>query len=114
MNNGDRALSGCKNLSACFVSFFLLLLAACFISRNALAQPAEPPADTIVINGRIYTVNSRQPWAEALAIKDGKLVAVGDQKQINSYRGPSTKTIDAQGNLVLPGFTDCHIHFMSG
>jgi predicted amidohydrolase YtcJ len=116
MNSADRATRLGRDLCVSVgpLLFLLLLLAPSFVSRTAWAQPAEPPADTIVINARIYTVNSRQPWAEGLAIKNGKLVAVGDKKHINSHRGPSTKTIDANGHLVLPGFTDCHIHFMSG
>src|SRR5262249_18636881 len=53
-------------------------------------------------------------WAEAVAIRAEHIVAVGDRKQIDLYRGPSTKAIDAGQRLVLPGFTDCHIHFMDG
>ena len=71
-------------------------------------------ADTVIVNARIYTVNTRQPWAEALAIRGDKVVAVGGVQEIAPYRGASTKVIDAQGRLVLPGFTDCHIHFMDG
>jgi predicted amidohydrolase YtcJ len=71
-------------------------------------------ADTVVINARIYTVNPLQPWAEALAIHDGKIVAVGTTREIAARRGPSTHVIDAQGRLVLPSFTDCHIHFLDG
>ncbi len=71
-------------------------------------------ADTVIVNARIYTVNTQQPWAEALAIRGDKVVAVGSAQEIAPYRGASTKVIDAQGKLVLPGFTDCHIHFMDG
>src|SRR6266566_4501828 len=77
-------------------------------------QPASPPADVIVTNARIYTVNPRQKWAEAIAVRGEKIIAVGDRKQIEALRGPATKVIDAQGRLLLPGFTDCHIHFMDG
>jgi len=75
---------------------------------------AVTTADTVIVNARIYTVNTRQPWAEALAIRGDKVVAVGGVQEIAPYRGASTKVIDAQGRLVLPGFTDCHIHFMDG
>jgi cytosine/adenosine deaminase-related metal-dependent hydrolase len=77
---------------------------------------ARPPltADTVIVNARIYTVNAGQPWAEALAIGGDKILAVGSAKEIAAYRGPSTKVIDAQGKLILPGFVDCHIHFMEG
>jgi predicted amidohydrolase YtcJ len=75
---------------------------------------AVPVADTVIVNARIYTVNAKQPWAEALAIRGDKVLAVGSAKEIAVYRGASTKVMDAQGKLVLPGFTDCHIHFMDG
>jgi predicted amidohydrolase YtcJ len=71
-------------------------------------------ADIIVTNGRIYTVNSKQEWAEAVAIRGDKILAVGEKAKVEAYRGRSTKVIDAEGRLVLPGFTDCHIHFLDG
>ncbi len=95
---------------------FVVLLLASFLlaSLPGVAQSPTPAADTVIVNARIYTVNTRQPWAEALAIREGRIVAVGTAKDIAAYRGTSTKVIDAHGKLVLPGFTDCHIHFMEG
>ena len=80
----------------------------------AVAQGQASPADTVVVNGLIYTVNEQQPWAEALAIRADKIVAVGTATDIARFRGPATKVIDAAGRLVLPGFTDCHSHFVDG
>ena len=67
-----------------------------------------------MLHGRIYTLDSKQPWAQAVAIRGDKIVAVGDDAAIGKFRGPGTKVIDAAGQLVLPGFVDCHIHFMDG
>lgn len=89
---------------------FLVLL----VLAGAPQLLAQSPADTVVINARIYTVNTKQPWAEALAVRGEKILAAGSEKDIAAYRGASTKVIDAQGRLVLPGFTDCHIHFIDG
>ena len=75
---------------------------------------AQDRADLLLLNARIYTVNTRQPRAEALAIRGDRIIAVGTAKEMEAYRGPSSKTIDAQGHLILPGFTDCHIHFLDG
>jgi len=72
------------------------------------------PADIIVIHGRVYTENPKQPWAQAVAIHGAKIVAVGDNAAIEKMRGMGTKVIKAGGKLVLPGFTDCHIHFLDG
>src|SRR3989454_11607412 len=94
-----------------------LLAIAIIISLCASLQAASPPsnaADTIILNARIYTVNPQQPSAEALAISGEKIIAVGSTNEIQKYRNASTKIIDAQGHLVLPGFVDCHIHFMDG
>ena len=86
----------------------------CALLFCSAAFGQAPPASTIVLNARIYTVNPKQPWAEALAIREGKIVAVGAAKDVNPFRGPSTSVIDARQHLVLPGFVDCHIHFMEG
>lgn len=86
----------------------VVALSAIGVAQNAIS------ADTVLLNARIYTVNPRQPWAEALAIRGGNIVAVGTAAQMQKYRGPSTKVIEAGGRMVLPGFTDCHIHFMGG
>jgi hypothetical protein len=85
-----------------------------FLSWASFAETKSLTADVVVMHARIYTVNAQQPWAEALAIRDGKILAVGSDHEISKYRGTSTKAIDANGRLVLPGFTDCHVHFMDG
>jgi predicted amidohydrolase YtcJ len=89
---------------------FVLLALVPHTSPRASRKPAE----TIVVNGKVYTVNPRQPWAEALALIDGRILAVGSNEEIGRWRGPATKVIDADGHLVLPGFTDSHIHFLEG
>jgi predicted amidohydrolase YtcJ len=96
----------------CRLGFFLLAVGFSIPLVAADAPPA--PADVIVTNARIYTMNPQHTWAEAIAIRGEKVVAAGDRKSIEALRGPATKVIDADQHLVLPGFTDCHIHFMDG
>lgn len=72
------------------------------------------PADILVIHGRVYTENTKQPWAQAVAIRGAKIVAVGDDTALEKMRGMGTKIINAGGKVVLPGFTDCHVHFLNG
>jgi predicted amidohydrolase YtcJ len=97
----------------------LLVAAAAFLffcateSGRAQGKQVEV-ADTVVLHGKVYTVNSKQPWAEAVAIRGGKVVAVGSDAEILKLRGGGTKVIDAGGQLLLPGFVDCHIHFLDG
>jgi len=94
-----------------FQSLSLLLYAASI--ARAQGRIVEP-ADIIVVHGRVYTENPKQPWAQAVAIRHGKIVAVGDDPEIERRRGMGTRVINAGGKLVLPGFVDCHIHFMDG
>jgi predicted amidohydrolase YtcJ len=100
------------NMSMC-LRLALLFYSILMSSLAGLAQTARS-ADIILTNARIYTVNSRQKWAEAIAVRGEKILAVGDKAKIDSYHGKSTKVIDAQGHLLLPGFTDSHIHFLDG
>jgi predicted amidohydrolase YtcJ len=100
------------------IYFVVLILCAFFCALAPVSaqdsKGAKNAADTVVLHGRIYTLNSKQPWAQALAIRGDKIVAVGDDATIAKFRGADTKVIDAAGQLVLPGFVDCHIHFMDG
>src|SRR5207342_723861 len=69
-------------------------------------------ADTIVTNGAITTLDRRRPRARAAAIKDGIIVAVGDDMM--PHRGPHTRIIDVGGRAVIPGLNDSHIHVIRG
>ena len=71
-------------------------------------------ADTVFFNGRIYTGNEAQPFVEAMALRDNKIIAVGTSEEIKKLAGPSTDTFNLQGKLVTPGFNDAHIHFLRG
>jgi predicted amidohydrolase YtcJ len=89
----------------------LALLGALALAR---ARAIPVPPDTILLHGKIYTVDTKQPWAEAIAIRAGKILAVGTDEEISKLGTDSTRRIDAKGKLVLPGFVDCHIHFLDG
>jgi predicted amidohydrolase YtcJ len=91
-----------------------LLIAVVSISAFAASDNTSQTADIIVTNARIYTLNPQQKWAQAIAVRGDKIIAVGERKQVEALRGPSTKMIDAGQRLLLPGFVDCHIHFMDG
>jgi predicted amidohydrolase YtcJ len=70
-------------------------------------------ADKILVTGKIWTVNPEQPWAEGVAIRDNKIVAVGTTKDIKRWAGKETEIIDCKAALVLPGFIDSHVHFIN-
>jgi predicted amidohydrolase YtcJ len=84
-------------------------------SVAAFGQSATTaPADLVVVHGEVYTVNAKEPWVQAVAIRQGKIVAVGTDEEIARLQNKNTKVIDAGGRLVMPGFVDCHIHFLEG
>ncbi len=75
------------------------------------ASPAlGPGADLIVLNARVFTIDQAMPRAEAFAIKDGRFMAVGSTTAIRDLARPQTRTIDAAGATITPGFIDCHCH----
>ena len=74
----------------------------------------ETPADTLIVNGRIATLDPKQPNAEAIAIRGERIVAVGNPGELERYRGPNTRVIDAGRRIVIPGLNDAHTHFIRG
>jgi predicted amidohydrolase YtcJ len=84
----------------------ILPLAAC------AAAPQEEPADLVLRNGRIVTVDSAQPEVQALAVAGSRIVALGTDEAIARFVGPDTRVIDLEGRLAVPGFIEGHGHFM--
>ena len=79
----------------------------------ALAQ-SKPAADLIIRNAKVWTVDSVRPEAEAVAILGDRIVSVGSNQDVEAWRGPNTRVIDAAGKRLVPGFNDAHVHFTSG
>jgi hypothetical protein len=67
-------------------------------------------ATLVILDGNVITLNGEQPKAEAVAIQNERIVAVGSNKEIRKYIGKETKIIDARGGTIVPGFVDCHVH----
>jgi len=79
----------------------------------APAAPAEKPADLVLVGGAIITLDPAHPRATAVAVRDGRIVAVGDQAQVTPLVGVATKRVDLAGRAVFPGLTDAHVHVES-
>jgi len=75
---------------------------------------SQPAADLIITHANIWTVDSSHPKAQAVAVLRDRIVAVGSDAEVAAWRGPETKMFDAGGKLILPGFNDAHVHFVSG
>lgn len=91
-----------------------VLRSAVLIAAGALRAAAAEPADLLLLNGRVWTAEPAQPWAEAVAVKADRIVYVGSAAGAAAYRGPATEVLELGGRLVTPGFNDSHIHLMSG
>ncbi len=92
----------------------LLLIGTAFCSVSAMAapKPAAPVAepDLILRNGAIYLVEPAGRWAQALAVRDGRIVAIGSDAEIDPLRGSATRVVDLAGRMAMPGIIDNHVH----
>jgi len=78
------------------------------------ALPSPPPAALVVTGARVWTGDRRHPWAEAVAVRGERIVAVGTAAEIMRLAGPGTRRIEGRGGFVTPGFVDSHVHFLDG
>ena len=86
----------------------VLTLSLAIAAAGCSSRPE--PAELILVNGKLVTVDDARPEAQALAAFGGRIVAVGTDEEIERYRGPDTRVIDLQGNLAIPGFIVGHAH----
>ncbi|HEX5950011.1 MAG TPA: amidohydrolase [Actinomycetota bacterium] len=71
---------------------------------------ANGSADLVLVNGAVYTVDAARRWARAVAVKDGRIAAVGTDDDVREFVGSRTEVVDLRGRMVLPGFQDAHVH----
>src|SRR5437660_9377501 len=84
-------------------------VAAIVLFMSGVTAGAET-AETIFINGNIYTVNDKQPFAQAIAVKGDRIIFIGSNADAQKFRGDKTRIVDLAGKTVTPGFTDSHCH----
>lgn len=85
-------------------------LLATWMGATAVANADEPPADLVIVNGKILTVDATFRQASAVAIKNGRFVAVGSEPEVRPRVGGATRVIDAKGKTVVPGLIETHVH----
>ncbi len=83
------------------------------LSLSLLAQ-SKPAADVLITNARVWTGDASQPEVQAVAVLGERIVAVGGSVELQAWRGPKTKVLDARGRRLIPGFNDAHLHLMMG
>ena len=96
-----------------FAWTFVVAAAACAGRPTPLAREASF-ADTVIKRARIYTVDNANPWAQSVAVRSGRIIAVGSDAETEKLTGPSTRVVDAAGRFVMPGFIDSHTHIFVG
>ena len=96
----------------------ILLLSLCLAGLAATSTPAplhaQAYADSVLLGGKVWTGNAQQPEAQAVAIRDGRIAAVGSDREIGLWVGARTQVTRLHGRRVLPGFNDAHVHFFDG
>jgi predicted amidohydrolase YtcJ len=85
-------------------------LALGLLAAATAGAAAEKPADLILTGGVVITLDPARPRATAVAVRDGRIVAVGDEAEVKAFAGTATKRIDLAGRAVVPGLTDAHVH----
>ena len=86
----------------------VFMIAACV--PGLATQPAARPADLVLLDGRVVTVDDRFSMATALAVRDGRFIAVGSNDDARAYIGSTTRVIAGRGRTVIPGIIDTHVH----
>src|ERR687886_1984103 len=94
-----------------------LLCVVAAISLEAQSPPRTPasngpPADLVVTNARIYTVDDTRPLVEALAVRGGRVIFAGSKRGAMTLAGRATRVLDLAGRTVIPGMTDAHAHLL--
>lgn len=90
----------------------LLACSALAAASTLAAQTPAPSADLVITNARIYTVDDARPFADAMAVRGGRVQFVGSERGALTLRGPQTRVIDAAGATIIPGIADAHVHLL--
>lgn len=95
------------------LSLFLAVLTLVAVGLMGQSAPISGKADLVAINAKIWTVDSKLPEAQAIAVFRDRILTIGDNQQAQAFVGPDTKVIDLKGRRVVPGFYDSHIHLLA-
>ena len=103
-------LASPRIIGRCTIRFAPLFLAALCA---ACGSPRSEAPDLVLVGGKVFTADESNPWAEAIAIRGDRIVAVGSDDDIEDLAGPDSRRIDLAGRVVVPGINDAHRHFQT-
>jgi predicted amidohydrolase YtcJ len=90
------------------------LIAVSLVLLIAVAARSPVPADLVLLTAKIWTGDAERPQAEALAVREGRIIAVGRTREIEALAGPATRIVQGRGRRVVPGLIDSHTHMSMG
>lgn len=91
-----------------------LIIYLLLITTFCSCQKEKEKVDLIITNAVIWTGNKGLPYANSMAIADGKILAIGSMEKVATFESKKTRTTNLDGLFVTPGFIDCHVHLISG
>lgn len=94
------------------VKFIFIALVISWTAYGQSIKSVGTYADILIVNAEIYTVDAAKSWAEAMAIKDGKIIFIGSLKEAKKFQTKRTRTIDCEGRFIMPAFYDLHCHIL--
>ena len=94
--------------------YILPILSAVACTMTSTSSTIAPTTTLAVVNARVWTGDARRPWADAVAVTGSRISAVGSSAEIRKLASNATRVVDARGGMLVPGFIDSHVHFMSG
>ncbi len=109
----ERSFDGVPEGEPMTVRVLLWTVASLLAATTARGAPPEP-ADLVFRNGAVYTVDAARRWAEAVAVRKGRIAYVGGDAGAAAFVGPRTRVVDLSGKMLLPGFHDAHVHLTGG
>ncbi|TMK87040.1 MAG: hypothetical protein E6G43_11220, partial [Actinobacteria bacterium] len=90
------------------------IAAATRVDGGPIVRSATPTMDLVIRNAKVWTVDERRPTAQAVGVREGRIAAVGDDREVRDAVGAGAEELDAGGNTVVPGFIDAHNHLRTG
>ncbi len=96
------------SVSICII---ILILSGCSV-HHGFNRTGSRPADLVIVNAKIFTSNTRQPYADSIAIKGEHIAYVGSFEGVGDFVGPDTEIMDGKDRLITPGFVDNHCHVL--